>query len=278
MVLNLYKDLVEICTLPVQITEDGMVFSHLLNLQGGTNYFTLDYVLGMPTRLPDAFTGPLTEEGSGMIIVRYGGKRIPVTVKARELGDGWEIFLQESRLTSGTTLLVSYTSAWVLSILEFKGGMGSSSVWFLNSDPFSIESGLLQKEDVPKKAAVEIIRTSFFPQYMLLFFASTSGVCEFEQTSYLSMKLPANLAHHLNLQRKSTVNIYSCLRVFEDITITLGHFKGARWSELVEACEMVVGFKVFFFINDVEEFEMIVIGYDNLEVIYKWARSYYKLS
>ncbi|GAA0185954.1 hypothetical protein LIER_33242 [Lithospermum erythrorhizon] len=43
------------------------------------------------------------------------------------------------------------------------------------------------------------------------------------------------------------------------------------------ACDFDIGFKIFFFLNRVEEFEMIVVGHDNLEAVYKWARSYYRV-
>lgn len=89
--------------------------------------------------------------------------------------------------------------------------------------------------------------------------------------------VPRNLAQHLRLSRQNIVTIRSGERLFRNIEVEIDQFTGYSWSALVEACDFNIGFKIFFFLNAAEEFEMIVIGDRDLEVVYDWARSYYRL-
>ncbi|GAA0158039.1 hypothetical protein LIER_15164 [Lithospermum erythrorhizon] len=147
------------------------------------SYFTLDYVVGEKTRLPEAFTGVLDAGGNGCVVIRYGGRRIA--------------------------------------------------------------SELLEEEDVAKTAPTITVQTSYFPQYMALFFSLPSGICTYKKTNYQSMRVPHNLAQHLRAGRKIVVTIRSGERVFENVYVRLGYFHGSCWSALVEAYDFDIGFKIF---------------------------------
>ncbi|GAA0187016.1 hypothetical protein LIER_34304 [Lithospermum erythrorhizon] len=133
------------------------------------------------------------------------------------------------------------------------------------------------EDAVSEDVVTQTIRTTYYPTYMSLFFARPSGFCTFDQTCYLSMRAPYNLAHHLLLENRPAVTIRSRECLFGDVEVTLGYFRRLNWTALVEACDFDLGFKIFFFLNHANEFEMIVVGHGNLEAVYEWARTYYKI-
>ncbi|GAA0160484.1 hypothetical protein LIER_17028 [Lithospermum erythrorhizon] len=161
-------------------------------------------------RLPDEFIGGLNEHGDGSVVIRYGGKRIHVTVKGRELRSGWKDFLRQGCVITGNILLVAYNGGLTISILKFKKGMGSRSAWDSNVDVFNIDSELVDDGDLPEdvlNVVSESYPAGYFPSDVTLFFARESGICVYEQTSYMTMAMPPNLAQYLRCNRRTSVNI-----------------------------------------------------------------------
>ncbi|GAA0176267.1 hypothetical protein LIER_29288 [Lithospermum erythrorhizon] len=173
-------------------------------------------------QLPNAFIGGLNEQGGGCVIIRYRGYRIPVLVRDHKLGMGWRTLINRANVISGTTLLAAYSGGRVVALLKYNRGVSLRSAWHLNVNAFDIVSELLKEDDIPEDAvATEAVRTAYFPPFMALFFTRPSGVCTFNQTDYLSMRLPYNLAERLTLDHRTSVNIRSGERLFEDMNVSL---------------------------------------------------------
>lgn len=136
--------------------------------------------------LPDEFA-PLNEEGNGLIVIRYGGWRIPVTVRRRFLRRGWSLFTRRARLGRAATLLVSHSVGPTVSILKFVRSMGLSSLWYLSAAPFDGTHELLEHNHFREGAITETVRTSYFPRSTSLFFSKASGVCTYEERNHQSM-------------------------------------------------------------------------------------------
>ncbi|GAA0157209.1 hypothetical protein LIER_38415 [Lithospermum erythrorhizon] len=135
-------------------------------------------------RVPDTFSDNLDESGDGCIIIRYGGKRITVIVK---LCSGWRKLIKHAHVISGATLLVAHSYGNTISTLKFKRGMGVKSAWDMNADVFTVDSQLLDEDEVPSDAVTRTYRTSYFPPFIALFFASHSVVSLFENSNDLAM-------------------------------------------------------------------------------------------
>ncbi|KAG9135257.1 hypothetical protein Leryth_027040 [Lithospermum erythrorhizon] len=136
----------------------------------------------------------LNAEGNGCVIIRYRGRRIHVIVRRHRLCSGWRTFINHANVVSGTILFASYCSVGrVISILQFEDGVGLKSVWDRSVDPFDLPSKLLDEEDILEDLATVTVHTTYFSTYMSMFFAKSSGVCCYEQTSYLSM---AHICQH----------------------------------------------------------------------------------
>lgn len=133
-------------------------------------------------RLPEQFTGPLTNAGTGLVVFSYGGRKIPITVIDRELDRGWNMFIHLCEIKVGAILLAAYSGGRIISILSYKKKMGMNTVWAMIGAAADVDSKLLEESEFPRSILPDVaVRTCYMPRNIALFFQRPSGVCLFLQ-------------------------------------------------------------------------------------------------
>ncbi|KAG9149464.1 hypothetical protein Leryth_022201 [Lithospermum erythrorhizon] len=52
------------------------------------------------------------------------------------------------------------------------------------------------------------------------------------------------------------------------VDISLGHFREDQWDNMTRDRGMMIGYQLFFFINNALELEMLVLGNEGVEVVF----------